>query len=203
MSPRRYRKPHSRRAASLAAVASCAPVRPAIVPTRGPREAADTPVGREMPSVVLSRDDGIGLNLEEFSHGFPLAVYIYPAICPSHESPEDTRPLDAAQHRAFRDHQAEFEAWGHRALGISNLSSQSQAREAFESRLSHMLLSDPQLQLAETLDLPTVTIAGLRRYRRLTLIVRRGVIAKAFFPIASAPRSAAQMTTWIELQVTG
>ena len=164
---------------------------------------ANALVGREMPSVVLGRDEGIELNLAEFSQGFPLAVYLYPAISPSPESTEDTRPVDAAQHRAFRDQRPDFEARGYRALGISTLSPRSQARETFESRLSHMLLSDPELQLARALDLPTLTVAGIRRYCRLTLIARCGVIEKAFYPVASAPRSAAQVITWIKLQVTG
>jgi peroxiredoxin len=174
---------------------------PACVAAKGLRDVADALVGREMPSVVLGREDGIALNLGEFSRGFPLAIYLYPAIGASREGIEDTRPLDAAQHRAFRDCRSDFEARGYRALGVSNLSPRSQAREIFESRLSHMLLSDPQLHLAEALDLPTVTVGGVRRYRRLTLIVRRGVSEKAFYPVDSAPRSAAQVITWIKLQV--
>jgi peroxiredoxin len=158
-------------------------------------------VGREMPSVALTSYDGLSLDLGEFSRGFPLAIYVYPAISSCPENTEDTRTMDAAQHRAFRDHQRDLETLGYRAIGISNQSIKSQAREVSENGLSHRLLSDPQLQLANELDLPTVSVDGNLGYRRLTLIMAGGFIEKIFFPIENPARSAAQVTTWIRLSV--
>ncbi len=166
----------------------------------GPRCVTNELVGREIPSVLLDRYDGLAVNVAQFAQLFPLAIYMYPAIGPFRENAEDTVSMDAAQHQAFRDHQPDLEARGYRAIGISSQSPESQGREIFENRLSHMLLSDPQLKLADALDLPTVTVAGRPRYLRLTLVVSRGHIEKVFFPVASAPRSASQVIAWMKIQ---
>ncbi len=67
-------------------------------------------------------------------------------------------------------------------------------------RLTHRLLSDPQLGLARELELPTFEHDYARCYPRLTLIAKDGRIEKAFFPVASAGRSAAPVITWTPVQ---
>lgn len=173
---------------------------PPVAPMRKPHCLTDELVGREIPSLLLNRSDGPALNLGEFAQLFPLAIYMYPAIGPSCEDVEETTTMDAVQHQAFRDHQPELEARGYRVIGISSQSPKSQGLEIFQNRLSHMLLSDPQLQLADSLELPTVTVAGRPRYLRLTLIVSRGHVVKVFFPVASAARSASQVIAWMKIQ---
>ena len=210
MTSGRRRRTHRRgavscggRADGLPPAAGLAPrptLSPAIAPSGAPRWVAEDLVGREMPSVVLDRYDGLALNLGQFAQGFPLVVYMYPAVGPFGESAENTAPIDAVQHQAFRDHQPDLEVRGYRVIGIGSQRPESLGREIFENRLSHMLLSDRQLQLADDLGLPTVIVAGRPRYLRLTLVVTRGHIEKVFFPVASAPRSAAQVIAWIKVQ---
>ncbi|MGA2163238.1 MAG: hypothetical protein ABSH36_02070 [Solirubrobacteraceae bacterium] len=45
-----------------------------------------------------------------------------------------------------------------------------------------LTLCDPELLIADALGLPTVVEGGARRYRRLSLITRRGCIEKVIFP---------------------
>jgi peroxiredoxin len=187
------------RIAPLAAVAPRLTALPRTVLARKTRCMPYDLVGREIPSVVLSCSGALSLDLGQFAQGFPLVVYTYPAISPVRENAEDTRPTDAAQHLAFRDHQPDLEARGYRLIGISNQSPKLRAAEILESGLSHILLSDPQLRLAQELDVPTITVDGIRRYRRMTLIVSRGLIEKAFFPVVSPARNAAQVVAWMTL----
>ena len=83
---------------------------------------------------------------------------------------------------------------------MSSQGARAQKRETIEDRLTQRLLSDPRLQLAERLQLPTFTDARVRRYRRLTLVVHDGYIVKAFFPVSNAARSVAQVIAWMTIQ---
>jgi peroxiredoxin len=160
----------------------------------------DRLVGVLIPSVALSAGEEHPLNVRQFACGFPLVIYLYPGRCTSPESGENTALMDAAQHRAFRDHQTDMEARGYRAIGIASQSVREQRRAVVDGRLTHRLLSDPTLQLAERLELPTFMADGTRWYRRLTMVVENERIMKVFFPVNSAARSAAQVIAWMTIQ---
>jgi peroxiredoxin len=157
-------------------------------------------VGAPIPPAVLCANGEYPLNLHQLSCGYPLVIYVYPGSEASPESGDDTALMDAAQHRTFRDHQSDLEARGYRTIGVSSQAAHAQKRAMLEGRLTHELLSDPRLQLAERLQLPTFTDEGVWRYRRLTLIVHDGHIVKVFFPVSSAGRSAAQAIAWMTIQ---
>ena len=59
------------------------------------------------------------------------------------------------------------------------------------------MLSDPDLALAEALRLPTFEVAGMRLYRRLTLVARRGEIVKVLYPVFPPDRNAADVLAWL------
>jgi peroxiredoxin len=167
----------------------------------------DRLIGQEIPSLMLAHHDGRTLDIGQLAKDFPLVLYFYPAVrgpVPSGRDnyAEDTSILDSSQHRAFRNSSLELEALNYRAVGISSQSPKTQISEIFENRLAHTLLADPELRIARLLDLPTATVNGTPRYRRLMLIISAGVIRKAFFPIDNASRSAAQTIAWMKLQVT-
>ncbi len=56
------------------------------------------------------------------------------------------------------------------------------------------------LLLADRLGLPTFEADGLRLYRRLTLIARRGCIERVFYPVRSPARHAAEVLEWLQRQ---
>jgi peroxiredoxin len=161
---------------------------------------AERLVGMNIPSLTLDGSGELALDLSQYSRGFPLIVYVYVGSGWSPEDGDDTPLRDAQQHRAFRDHRVDLEARGYRAIGISSQNVKAQSRATLEHRLSHQLLSDPALQLAERLQLPTFADQGNLWYRRLTLVVRDGRIVKVFFPVTCAARSAAQVIAWMTLQ---
>ncbi|HNC04929.1 MAG TPA: hypothetical protein PLS38_01355, partial [Solirubrobacterales bacterium] len=59
------------------------------------------------------------------------------------------------------------------------------------------LISDPGLKLAETLRLPTFAISSLTLYRRLTMIIEAGHIAKVFYPVFPPDQDAATVLAWL------
>ncbi len=161
---------------------------------------ADRLIGLSIPPVVLSGFRDARLDLGKFAAVCPLVIYMYPGSSSSPADGEQTPLLDAAQHRAFCTHQRDLEARGYSVLGISSQHKDAQKRSVLAGRLTQRLLSDPQLQLAQELTLPTFEHDGKSWYQRLTLVTREGRIEKAFSPVASAVRSAAQVVAWMRVQ---
>ena len=60
------------------------------------------------------------------------------------------------------------------------------------------VLSDSALALTTALRLPTFVVDGMRLIRRLTLIVRAGVIEKVFYPVFPPDQSATQVIDWLK-----
>jgi peroxiredoxin len=82
-------------------------------------------------------------------------------------------------------------------LGLSAQSLEDQVEFADRVRLPYPVLGDPGLALAEAIGLPTFEVAGMRLYRRLTLIAREGRIAKVFYPVFPPDRNAADVVSWL------
>jgi peroxiredoxin len=159
---------------------------------------ADRLVGQRVPSVVLESFQGRPVHLE--SAAVRMVLYFYPGLAGWREDGEDAALLDGVQHRAFRDHQPDFEARGYGAIGVSSQSRQLQGESALAHEVGHLLLSDPELLVAGALGLPTFEADGASWYERLTLVARSGRIEKVFFPVASAARSAAQVIAWMQVR---
>ena len=58
--------------------------------------------------------------------------------------------------------------------------------------LPYPLLSDERLELASALGLPTFEVEGITLLKRLTLVVRDGVIESVIYPVFPPNRSAEQ-----------
>jgi peroxiredoxin len=174
-----------------------------------PREAgvglADRLVGQPIPPVSLDCYQGRPVDLETYANGFSLVLYLYPGSTSSAEGGPDARVTDALQHRAFRERLSDFIAREYRVIGISSQSEHEQAQAVMTHDLKwpHRLLSDSELRLASAFDLPTFTLDGARLYQRIVLVVSRGRISKAFFPISSGARSAVQVLAWMQLAADG
>jgi peroxiredoxin len=91
----------------------------------------------------------------------------------------------------------EFTDKGVEVLGLSAQSPEDQAEFAERVHLPFPVLSDPELRLAEGLGLPTFEVAGLTLYKRVTLVIRDGRIARAFYPVFPPDRNAADAVAWI------
>jgi peroxiredoxin len=63
--------------------------------------------------------------------------------------------------------------------------------------MPYPLLNDAGLALADELGLPTFEAAGLRLYRRLTLIARAGRVVKVFYPVFPPDAHPDEVMEWL------
>jgi peroxiredoxin len=165
--------------------------------------AADHLEGLTLPALSLPSTSGRDIDLAAAAER-TLVLYLYPRTGkPGEPLPEGWDEIPGArgctpQSCAFRDHFAELTALGAGILGLSAQPLTDQLEFAERVGLPYPILSDPELDLAEALELPTFEVAGMRLYRRLTLIARRGRIAKAFYPVFPPDRNAADVVAWLE-----
>jgi len=158
----------------------------------------DQLVGQALPAVRLAYFSGSFVDLRGL--GGRLVIYFYPGCVCSPEDGYRSPVLDVAQHRAFAFRRADFLELACRPVGISSQSVQDQRLIAADTGARHLLLSDPDLQLARALGLPTFNVDKMDWYCRVLLVVREGIVARAFSPVSSAAGSAAQAITWMRGQ---
>jgi peroxiredoxin len=84
---------------------------------------------------------------------------------------------------SVRDQMAEFRARGVTVFGLSAQTPAEQAEAAERLRLSDPLLSDAAGDLAAALALPTFAWEGADLIKRITLLVRDGVIEDVLYPV--------------------
>jgi peroxiredoxin len=155
-------------------------------------------IGQPLPPVRLGCYTGSPVDVGDLE-GW-LVIYFYPGCICSSEDGYQSPALDAAQHRAFADRGADFLAMDCRPIGISSQSVEGQRRAVADTKAGHLLLSDPELQLAQALGLPTFNVDNADWYRRVTLAIAEGSVAQAFSPLPGAAQSAAQAIAWIRAQ---
>ncbi|WP_456847393.1 peroxiredoxin [Cellulomonas sp. P5_C6] len=166
--------------------------------------AADHLTGTPLPPVVLVATDGTRVTLDELGPGRSV-VYAYPMTGggPGVELPADWDSIPGArgctaEACAFRDHHAELLAAGASAVfGLSTQDTDYQ-REAVERlHLPFPMLSDESLALTTALRLPTFEAGGRTLLRRLTMVVRDGVVEKTFYPVFPPDGHAAEVLAWL------
>jgi peroxiredoxin len=164
--------------------------------------------GRPLPALGLPATSGETVNLTEL-RGQTVVVYVYPQTgVPGRPLPEGWDQVPGArgctpQSCAFRDLNRELEELGARVFGLSSQQPAEQAEFAQRVQLPYPLLNDGEFELATMLELPTFELEGRRYYRRLTLIVREGRIAKVFYPVFPPQGNAADVAAWLREHPVG
>ena len=130
-------------------------------------------------------------------------VYCYPRTGrPDHDPPDGWDLIPGArgctpQSCAFRDHYRELESLGARVFGLSTQDSEYQREAAERLHLPFPLLSDEQLVFASAMRLPQFEVGSMRLLKRLTLIVRDGVVEHVFYPVFPPDRNADDVLDWL------
>jgi peroxiredoxin len=165
--------------------------------------AADHLPALALPAIALTSTAGLTVALNKVGDGRTV-LYVYPMTGrPGEPLPDGWDEIPGArgctpEACAFRDHHADLLATGADAVyGLSSQSTGEQAEAAIRLHLPFPLLSDPALQLADQLQLPTFEAGGQRRYRRLTLIIAAGAIEHVFYPIFPPDAHAADVLRWL------
>jgi peroxiredoxin len=163
---------------------------------------ADHLEGAGIPALALPSTTGEEISLSGAAAG-TLVLYLYPRTGrPGEPLPEGWDEIPGArgctpQSCAFRDHFAELGSLGADVLGLSAQTLADQMEFADRVGLPYPILSDPELELAAALRLPTFEVAGMRLYQRLTMIARDGRIEKVFYPVFPPDRNAADVVAWL------
>lgn len=157
--------------------------------------------GLRWPALELPGTDGRRYNLSAL--GSRTVVYLYPMTAqPGLALPDDWDIIPGArgctpQSCSFRDHYAELRAVGARVFGLSVQDTAYQQEAAQRLHLPFSLLSDAEFKLTNALNLPTFEAGGLTLLRRVTLIVKGGVIEHVFYPVFPPDRNAAEVLAWL------
>ena len=168
--------------------------------------ACDHLTGLRLPRVTLPATDGTHLDLAELTGR--VVLYVYPMTgTPGQNLPDGWNATPGArgctpQSCAFRDHQRELDALGTQVFGISTQTTAEQRGAAERLHLPYLLLSDAEFSLAEALVLPTFRLNGKTYLKRVTLIVRGGVIEKVFYPAFPPDQNAAEVVAYLNAHPT-
>lgn len=165
---------------------------------------ADHLPGTTAPSVTLSATDGTAIDLSEVSG--QTVVYCYPKTGRPDKDviPDRWDEIPGArgctpESCGFRDHYRELLDSGvSEVFGLSVQSREYQREARDRLGLPFELLSDPSLEFANSLGLPTFEIGGERLLKRLTLVLSDGRIEHVFYPVFPPDEHAEEVTRWLE-----
>jgi peroxiredoxin len=164
--------------------------------------AADHLPGSRMPSVRLPSTGGRLLDVGTLGPGRAV-LYCYPRTGrPDRPVPDGWDGIPGArgctpESCGFRDHAGELADLGAIVFGVSTQSTEDQREAAERLRLPFELLSDARLDLASALRLPTFQFESSTLLKRLTLVVRNGVIEHVFYPVFPPDRHAEEVVEWL------
>lgn len=163
--------------------------------------ACDHLLNTNLPKVDLPGTDGSTLNigtLKDYT-----VIYIYPMTGrPDTALPEGWESIPGArgctpQSCSFRDLHADIKQYAN-LYGLSTQDTAYQQEAKTRLHLPFELLSDTSFLLKESISLPTFTIAGIERYKRITLIIKENVIKKVFYPVFPPDENADNVLEWFK-----
>ncbi len=159
-------------------------------------------VGMALPQMKLDSTAGRTVDLGALGAGRTV-IYCYPMTgVPGTPLPEGWDFIPGArgctpQSCSFRDHHSELGDLGATVFGLSTQTSDYQREMAERLHLPFEVLSDLELRFARALRLPTFEVEGRRLIKRLTFVVRDGVIEHVFYPVFPPDASAAEIVAWL------
>lgn len=161
--------------------------------------------GTTVPPIELPSTDGNPVRVDGPPEGSErLVVYAYPRTGKPGEpllTPDWDRIPGARgctpESCGFRDHAAELALAGASVVGLSTQAGEDQRETVERLGLPFPLVSDADLALTRALALPTFAAAEQTLLKRLTLVVRAGVVEHVFYPIFPPDTHAAEVLEWL------
>lgn len=154
-----------------------------------------------MPDVSLTTTDDKRINLSQLA-GWNV-IFCYPMTGrPGFFIPEGWVKIPGAagctpQACSYRDNHAEFKRNGIGVYGLSSQTPEAQKEAAIRLELSYPLLSDSTHSLSLAMELPMFEVAGLKLIKRLTLIIKDGMIRKYFYPVFPPDKNVDEVIAWL------
>jgi len=178
------------------------PILPNNLPIPEDDGACDHLVGMHFPSILFETTND-SVNFSDLLG--TIVLYIYPRSSDDNLDPEGWDAIPGArgcspQGCAFRDHKVELSALNARVFGLSTQDKSYLQSEVERLHLPFELVSDDKLQLNKTLNLPLLEITAneMSFYKRITLILHKGVIVKVFYPVFPPDKNAEEVISWLE-----
>ncbi|HEY5572091.1 MAG TPA: peroxiredoxin [Anaerolineales bacterium] len=174
---------------------------PDNLPVPGDDGGASHLKGLRLPGVPLWSTSGQLVDLAQLSGR--TVLYCYPRTGrPGVEQPAGWSEIPGAvgctpQSCAFRDHYRELQAFGARVFGLSTQDSDYQREAVARLHLPFELLSDNRLEFARAIGLPVFEIDAMTLIKRITLILRDGLVEKVFYPVFPPDKNAEEVITWL------
>ncbi|MFE9819917.1 peroxiredoxin [Streptomyces sp. NPDC005773] len=176
---------------------------PADLPVPEDDGAAAHLPGRPVPDVELPDTTGGTVALHDLGEGRSI-VYCYPLTGrPDTDLPEGWNTIPGARGCTseacdFRDHHDDLKAAGvTHVFGLSSQDTAYQQEVVDRLRLPFPMLSDTGFRLSALLGLPTFRADGVPLYKRITLVIRDGVIEHVFYPVFPPNTHAQQVLEWL------
>jgi peroxiredoxin len=163
--------------------------------------ACDHLTGLAVPELMLDSSQG-PVDLADL--GAARAVlYVYPRTGrPSREVPAGWDAIPGArgctpQSCGFRDHAAELAAHGVRVAGLSAQILDDQVELAERLHMPFPVIADPERRLVAAIGMPTFEFESVILYKRVTLVLEAGAIAKVFYPVFPPDGNAEEVLAWL------
>ncbi|MDP1678853.1 MAG: peroxiredoxin [Candidatus Nitrotoga sp.] len=154
-----------------------------------------------IPNVSLWSTDDQEINL--FSLPGWNVIFCYPMTGrPGVPIPEGWVQIPGAagctpQTCSYRDNHTELKRNGVGVYGISTQTSEAQKEASNRLGLPYLLLSDADHSFSSALKLPLLEVGGLKLIKRLTLILKDGVIKKCFYPVFPPDKNVVEVIAWL------
>jgi peroxiredoxin len=158
--------------------------------------------GLELPDIALpsSRGEMVNLGIRRGA----AVVYVYPWTGrPGIADPPGWDDISGAhgstpETEGFRDHYLKFRAQRIEVFGLSSQSAEHHGEFVARLAVPFPLLSDASFAFKQALNLPTFEAGGTPYLKRLTLLVRDGRIAHAFYPVKHPAAHARDVLDWLD-----
>jgi peroxiredoxin len=157
--------------------------------------------GASVPALVLESSAG-PVELAAFA-AERAVLYVYPRTGrPDRPVPEGWDAIPGArgctpQSCGFRDHAQELRELGTQVAGLSAQTLDEQVELSERLGILYPVIADPALRLRDALGLPTFDFEGATLYKRVTLILETGRVAKVFYPVFPPDRNAEEVVAWL------
>lgn len=159
--------------------------------------------GCRAPSVKLNSTLGPFINLQQ-TQGLTV-LFCYPMTGkPGVALPVGWDSIPGArgctpQACSYKHNHSALTKTGAAVFGLSTQSTEYQLEAAQRLKLPYALLSDKQLLLATALKLPTFEVGGVGELiKRLTLIIKDGVVVHSIYPIFPSDSDVPQVLQWLK-----
>ena len=169
--------------------------------------ACDHLPGAMVPSVALASTAGGTVDLSQLAGR--TVLYIYPRTGdPNKSSVPGWNDIPGArgctpQTCAFRDHHQEITNLNAEVFGLSTQATEAQQEMVGRLHVPFVVLSDAELKLTQAMNLPTFEVQTyesetLILIKRLTLVIKDGVIEHVFYPVFPSDRNPGDVIAWLK-----